>query len=163
MRKVACLVGWFLTTAMLGSSAAQTAAQPSVDDLRLADVTDRVERLEAALEELAGHVRLAGVQVQSGRVSLPYRRRGEARPAVREGGNRGGSRGVQDRVVFPEPFESVPKVTMALSLLDISSAANTRVVVTVDAVDEKGFDYVFFTWGNTHVYEASAVWVAVAQ
>ena len=161
MMRDCCLVGWVLLTVMLGDGVAQTATQPAeprVDDLRLADLDDRLERLEQRLEQLEGHERLAGVQVQSGEVSLPYHRADEPRPIIRDTWG-----GVQGRVVFGEPFENVPEVTLAFSRLDIFAGANTRIDARVIAVDRTGFDYQFFGWSNTHIYTASAVWIAVAQ
>ena len=47
-------------------------------------------------------------------------------------------------------------------MLDLLRNVNARVWVNVTAVDEEGFDYDFFSWSDTHIYNAEAQWVAVA-
>ena len=161
--------GCLVAVMMFEGAAASMAEQESADDpnaaiesLRLEDLTDRIASLERRLDELAKHARLEAVQVQTGTVRLPYS--AGARPVVRTWSGGGRDRGIVDgRVDFLEAFVSAPEVHMALSMLDMDGGRNTRISVVVTAVDEEGFDYQLWSWSDTHIYTADAVWIAVAK
>ena len=72
-------------------------------------------------------------------------------------------RGITDgRVDFTESFSSVPKVFVALKMVDASETTNIRIELSITAVDQRGFNYQFCTWDNTYIYQAAASWIAVA-
>lgn len=149
----------------------------AVDELRLRDLADEIERLRrqvAAAEARIGAVegRQARRRFETGIVRLPFA--ATTRPVVRRSGERV-DRGVVDgRVSFREAFVEVPEVHIGLSQLDVSTSssrglalagvstsANTRITVYVTAVDEEGFDYEFYSWADTHVFFAAAEWIAL--
>ncbi len=100
---------------------------------------------------------LSEVRVQTGMVSLPYA--SSTRPVVTQRGGR--LRGiVGGRVDFPVAFARAPEVHMALAGVDMSNRANARLRVRVTSVDREGFEYELYSWDSTHVYTASASWVA---
>ena len=131
----------------------------TVGDLRLMDLADEVERLRRQLGAVES--RQAAFRIETGVVSLPYA--ATTRPVARSGSGNRVDRGVVDgRVNFREMFVEVPEVHIGLNHMDVLASANTRIRIGVTAVDEKGFDYEFYSWSDTHVYGATALWIAVA-
>lgn len=172
-----CVIATALAVVGIGADAAL--AQPSLaeggrqerDDVPnlegvLEAVQELVGRIERRLDEMASHPRLQSVQVQTGKVALPYSNPGPRRPVIPDGAGFGEGlyRGVVDgRVNFPEPFVNAPVVHLALSGLDVYGVANTRIQTVVTDVDERGFGWEIWSWADTHVYRAEAVWIAVAK
>lgn len=70
---------------------------------------------------------------------------------------------VDRRLDFPEPFTSVPEVMAAISAVDHHVDNNLRLVLSVNSIDTKGFNYHFFTWCNTRLVRADMRWMAVAK
>ena len=113
-----------------------------------------MELLRAELERFQEEVR-----VQSGIVGLPYSS-GQRPLAEQIGASR--LRGiVGGRVDFPVAFARVPEVHIALASVDMSNEANVRLRVQVTSVDREGFEYDLYSWAGTHVFSATASWVAV--
>lgn len=70
---------------------------------------------------------------------------------------------LEGRVEFHRPYHGPPAVMISLSAVDFIQGSNYRIDVEVTGVDEKGFDYVFYTWYNTKVWYARASWMAVSR
>ena len=67
------------------------------------------------------------------------------------------------RVTFSEPFLHPPTVHVGFAMWDVSNAANSRVDISVEDVDEAGFTVVFRTWGDTKVARMRANWMAIGE
>ena len=162
----------------VGQVVAQSQEQTDVADLvrTIQDLRVEISVLKNQVEALSKKER--EVRVQTGRVLItqtlqndtfgkPYEEGGvfgqeHNLPEILSGEKR--NRGLMEgRVDFPEPFASVPKVLIALSTLDTHLDTHTRIRVTVDQVDTKGFNYRFHTWSDTKLYRAEASWIAVAD
>ncbi|MHA6324863.1 H-type lectin domain-containing protein [Roseivivax sp. CAU 1753] len=74
-----------------------------------------------------------------------------------------GSRERRTRVAFSEPFSLPPQVQLTLSLWDMDSHANIRADLGAEKIDEKGFDMVFRTWGDTRVARVRMSWMAIGE
>lgn len=74
-----------------------------------------------------------------------------------------GPRERRKRVNFSEPFLSAPVVQVGLSLWDISNAANIRVDLKADRIDERGFDLVFRTWQDSRIARVRMSWTAFGE
>jgi len=72
-----------------------------------------------------------------------------------------GPRQVRSHVGFSEPFTETPAVHVSLSMWDVSSAANSRMDVKAEDVDERGFAIVFRTWADTKVARVRVNWMAI--
>jgi len=66
-------------------------------------------------------------------------------------------------VTFNSPFSVAPKVSLALSGLDVGGVNNTRLSLTPKNITVKGFDIVYITWADTVVYGAYATWTAIGE
>lgn len=129
-----------------------------------ADLQERARSLGAEVATLRNEVtglraRLEEPRVQNGIVSLSYSRNG--RPLARRRGEARLRGTVGGRVDFPEPFAGTPLVYMALAGADVRDGANLRLRVRVTSVDREGFEYELYSWADTHVFTASASWVAI--
>jgi H-type lectin domain len=71
-----------------------------------------------------------------------------------------GDRTFRATIKFPEPFETAPKIAVALTGLDASNAANTRVWIAAEDVENHEFDVVVNTWSDTLLYGINGVWIA---
>ena len=72
-----------------------------------------------------------------------------------------GTREVREVVRFSEPFHRPPQVIVAVSMLDVSNAANIRFDVLAENVTAEGFEIVFSTWSDTRLARARVTWQAV--
>jgi hypothetical protein len=63
-------------------------------------------------------------------------------------------------IKFKYPFTCKPQVVAAISLLDASNQANTRVSVECQAVTTNGFTAVVKTWADTKLAAVSIAWTA---
>lgn len=72
-----------------------------------------------------------------------------------------GSRVRHRRLQFSKPFKQPPIVHVSLSMWDMDSRKNARADVDAEKIDEKGFDVVFRTWGDTRVARARIRWMAI--
>ena len=113
--------------------------------------------LAAVKGQLMAHVE--EVQVQSGVEILPFTR--EERPLAAQRGDSRLRGIVGRRVDFPAAFAREPVVHMALAGADARDGANLRLRVRVTSVDPEGFEYELYSWADTHLFNASASWVAV--
>jgi hypothetical protein len=64
-------------------------------------------------------------------------------------------------VEFDSPFSVVPKVSLALSGMDVDGVNNNRLSLTAENITVNGFDIVYITWYDTIVYGAYATWIAI--
>jgi hypothetical protein len=64
-------------------------------------------------------------------------------------------------VTFNSPFLVAPKVTLALSGLDVAAVNNNRIRLRAENITVNGFDLVFHTWADTIVYGVWATWTAI--
>jgi hypothetical protein len=46
---------------------------------------------------------------------------------------------------------------------DVDSSANVRADVMAEHVDDRGFDIVFRTWGDTRIARARIGWMAIGE
>lgn len=74
-----------------------------------------------------------------------------------------GPREVRRQVRFREPFQTIPAVTVGISLWDTDHNTNTRVDIATDAVTPEGFDILFRTWGDSRLARIRADWMAIGQ
>jgi hypothetical protein len=72
-----------------------------------------------------------------------------------------GGRTYRAAVTFNSPFLVAPKVTLALSGLDVGGVNNNRIRLEAENITVNGFDIVFITWYDTVVYAAWATWTAI--
>ena len=72
----------------------------------------------------------------------------------------GASRHTQRRVNFQSRFAGTPHVSVSIYSFDIPGN-NARLDVYAEDIDNKGFDIVFHTWGDTTVHAAKAEWIAI--
>lgn len=115
-------------------------------------IEERLVALETAEE----------MRVQVGSVALSYSH--VERPVAGVNADGLTQRGiVNGRVDFPVGFSSVPAVHLALTAIDMLGDPNGRIAAQVTSVDEKGFNYNLFSWWDTHVYTATASWIAVGK
>lgn len=74
-----------------------------------------------------------------------------------------GEREVRRAVSFEHPFRNPPAVHAVLSMWDVADGSNTRLDISVDKVNEAGFEIVFRTWADTRVARARASWIAIGE
>lgn len=74
-----------------------------------------------------------------------------------------GPREVRQSQIFREPFQTVPVVTVGISMWDIDHKTNSRVDITAEDVTTQGFDIVFRTWSDTRIARIRADWMAIGQ
>lgn len=74
-----------------------------------------------------------------------------------------GARVVRRRVIFDEPFLSLPVVQVSVGMWDIDGAANQRADISADKVTMEGFDMVFRTWGDTRIARIRGEWLAIGE
>jgi hypothetical protein len=63
-------------------------------------------------------------------------------------------------VSFPFPFAETPQIVVALSKMDVDKGRNTRISVGAESISAAGFTVLFYTWADTLLYSADAVWIA---
>jgi hypothetical protein len=74
-----------------------------------------------------------------------------------------GPRECRQRVEFSDRFRSPPSVHCSLSLWDMDHGANIRADLVSENVDDRGFDLVFRTWGDTRIARARTRWMAIGE
>jgi len=74
-----------------------------------------------------------------------------------------GERLVRQRVAFSEPFWEFPTVIIGIAMLDIHKDTNLRVDARAENIDQRGFDAVLSTWGDTRVAQARLSWTAFGE
>ena len=70
------------------------------------------------------------------------------------------------RIVFGQQYSSPPKVVLSINSIDIGGVSALdahRLGAYVSRVDERGFEYQFYTWCTTIVSGAQASWIAVGR
>ena len=72
-----------------------------------------------------------------------------------------GVRTYRTAVTFNSPFLVAPKVTLALSGLDVAAVNNNRIRLIAENITVNGFDIVFITWYDTVIYAVWATWTAI--
>jgi len=72
-----------------------------------------------------------------------------------------GPRQIRAYVMFSEPFLEPPSVRVALSMWDMSNAANARADLSSEDASATGFAIVFKTWGDTKVARVKVSWQAI--
>ena len=101
------------------------------------------------------------IQVATGQVEeegLGYRRECPVRPWSTEQTE---ARERTVEVVFDEPFDGEPAVSVSVTQLDMDRHYNTRVRTSVEAVTESGFTLLIGTWCDTYVYSIRVDYEAV--
>ena len=71
-----------------------------------------------------------------------------------------GERLFDAEIKFAQPFSSPPTVVIALTGLDSSGSANTRVVLSSGDVTPMDFEIVVKTWADSLVYTVWGTWTA---
>ena len=74
-----------------------------------------------------------------------------------------GTRERRQRVLFSEPFRSVPVVQVGLSLWDMDAETNVRADIEAEDIDETGFNIVFRTWGDSRIARVRMSWTAIGE
>lgn len=74
-----------------------------------------------------------------------------------------GPREVRHLQEFSEPFQSIPVVTIGISMWDIDHKTNSRVDISADNITATGFEIVFRTWADTRIARIRADWMAIGQ
>lgn len=72
-----------------------------------------------------------------------------------------GPRQLRRHMMFDEPFTASPVVSVAISMWDMSNAANGRADIKAEDVTAGGFSIVFSTWGDTKVARIRVAWTAI--
>jgi len=123
--------------------------------------------LAQAVEELKARVEIIennSIKVQSGTFTI----RADGTRALTDSSfcadHPDNIRGIRDgRIDFPSAFADAPAVVAAINAFDIVAGEPNdthRLRVVVTSVDRTGFNYQFYTWCRTVVYNANAVWIA---
>jgi hypothetical protein len=74
-----------------------------------------------------------------------------------------GRRSFDAEIKFPQPFTTPPTVMIALSGLDASNGAGTRVAVASSDVTQLDFEVVATTWADSVVAQVWGTWIAIGQ
>lgn len=72
-----------------------------------------------------------------------------------------GERQSRYKVKFLTALPKAPTVAIWLNRIDASLFPTTRLDVRAENVTTDGFDVVFETWADSHVYGLGATWIAV--
>ncbi|MCA3451372.1 MAG: H-type lectin domain-containing protein [Rhodobacter sp.] len=123
-----------------------------------------LQRLSARIDELDQEIadlKAAAPIVQSGTFPMVARntrglRDGSACPEASTGDAYRGT--VNGRIEFTRAYSHTPEVVLALR--DAAIVRETRLELSVTAIDERGFNYTFATYCTTIIYDADAVWIA---
>ncbi len=71
-----------------------------------------------------------------------------------------GERTVKYYSSFTQPFTKTPKVMVALSHIDTTDSANTRIDVQAINIDTNSFDVQMKTWSDSKIYGLAVEWIA---
>jgi len=69
----------------------------------------------------------------------------------------------EGRIRFSKQFTAVPVVSLSLSSVDVSNAANFRVKVYATNITLEGFTVHAESWADTKLYSCGASWLAIGQ
>lgn len=71
-----------------------------------------------------------------------------------------GDRTFRATIKFPEPFTGPPKLAVALTGVDFSNSAGSRIMIGAEDIEAHEFDLVVNTWDDTVIHGVSGVWIA---
>ena len=71
-----------------------------------------------------------------------------------------GPRTFKATISFPSAFRVPPTVVVSLTMFDIASGQNARLMTYVHEAEHDKFTIAYRTWNNTWVNEARASWIA---
>lgn len=71
-----------------------------------------------------------------------------------------GERRFHKTIKFPEPFNTPPRVAVALTGIDSSSSTNLRISIEAQDIEAQEFDVVVNTWADTVIYGVFGAWIA---
>jgi len=74
-----------------------------------------------------------------------------------------GERDFRTTIKFPEVFTSPPKLAVALTGVDFSNSANSRILIYAEDIEAHEFDLVVHTWDDTKIAGVSGVWIAEVE
>jgi len=66
-------------------------------------------------------------------------------------------------IFFPEPFNTVPVVQVALVGFDLDQRDSARLSVAASHITTEGFKLAVTTWMETRVYGVEASWLAIGS
>jgi len=72
-----------------------------------------------------------------------------------------GPRNVVNAVVFAEPYETSPSVSVTTSMIDMSNEAYLRSDLRAEDVTKTGFNIVFRTWGDSKIARVRVDWMSI--
>lgn len=78
-------------------------------------------------------------------------------------GDNSGKRTVEYEVNFDKPFETKPRVTICVSLMDAAKATQIRYSVETKGISRDGFVALITTWGSTQINGIGGYWLAEAE
>jgi hypothetical protein len=74
-----------------------------------------------------------------------------------------GPRSCDYHITFSKPYKQPPGVSVALSYLDAIKDANLRIKASTKSITVGGFEVVFETWTDTHIWGAGVSWIAYGE
>ncbi|MGB1235186.1 MAG: H-type lectin domain-containing protein [Planktomarina sp.] len=74
-----------------------------------------------------------------------------------------GPREVRKSVEFSERYQSIPNVTVAISMWDLDQKSNTRADISAESITRAGFELVFRTWSDTRIARMRASWQSIGE
>ena len=74
-----------------------------------------------------------------------------------------GERDFRTTIKFPEAFPSPPKLAVALTGVDFSNSAGSRIMIYAEDIEAHEFDLVVHTWADTQIFGVSGVWIAEVE
>ena len=66
-----------------------------------------------------------------------------------------GERDFRATIKFPEAFTSPPKLAVALTGVDFSNSAGSRIMIYAEDIETHEFDLVIHTWADTQIFGVS--------
>lgn len=123
------------------------------------EVSNAISTAVAPIRQQANSIQQAVNRkvITSGIVNKRYWQTGHAM----ETGSPVGQRTDTVHVNFPSGmFRTAPKVEVMLSKFDTWNGTNIRLAVSAGNIQSNGFDLIITTWGDTHIYNVSANWIA---
>lgn len=74
-----------------------------------------------------------------------------------------GPREQRKAVAFSEAYQSIPSVTVGLSMCDIDGQTSVRTDIRPENITETGFEIVFRTWSDTRIARVRASWQSIGE
>jgi hypothetical protein len=90
--------------------------------------------------------------------AVPKIRTGDVQSSIPNGF---GARTIKTRIEFGMTFSAPPTVLAVLRGLDAGREFNTRIQLSVEAINTTGFTIVYLTWADAIVWNAMATWIAI--